>query len=418
MENIKIKDLKDKKFHFIGIGGISMSALAFILKQNKIYVQGSDVSANDEVKKLQKKGVKVFDNHDAKNLKDIDIVVYSSAIKDDNVELEFAKSKNIIILKRAELLGLVAGMYKHVVAIAGSHGKTTTTAMLAEIFMQAGLNPTFHIGGVLNSINSNYKLGNKKFFITEACEYKDNYLYLNPDISVVLNIDSDHLDYFKNIDNVKYSFKRYIANTKTGGFSVVCADDENSLELNNLNSIATFGLSSKADIYAANIKEYKPCHYSFDVVFSKFKLGNIKLNILGRHNVYNALASVIVALACAIDFCDIKIALESFSGVKRRCQKIAEINGALIYHDYAHHPVQIEKMIKVGRDLTRKNKGRVLVVFEPHTFSRTKFLIKEFVESFALADKIILAPVYSARENNQAKRCCFVAGCWNYWKTF
>ncbi len=398
MDNIKLQDLKDKKFHFIGIGGISMSALALILKRNKIQVQGSDLASNNETKKLQRNGIVVFDNHSSKNLNDIDVVVYSSAIHEDNEEYKTAISKKLILLKRAELLGMISELYKYTIAIAGSHGKTTTTAMISEIFMQAGLKPTFHIGGSLNSIRSNYKLGNKKFFITEACEYKDNYLYLNPNISVILNVDCDHLDYFKNLDGVKNSFNRFANQVKKGGIRVISYDDNNSDELKHSENVATFGICKDADVYAVNIKEYKPCYYSFDVIFSKFKLGNIKLNILGKHNIYNALASIVVSLACAIDFCDIKQALKNFSGVERRCQKICEINGVQVYHDYAHHPKQIEKMINVGRMLTRKNKGRVIVVFEPHTYSRTKFLIDEFALCFKKADVVIFAPVYSARE--------------------
>lgn len=399
MDNIKLRDLKDKKFHFIGIGGISMSALALILKRNKIYVQGSDISKNAETEKLEKKGVKIFYEHSSKNIKDVDVVVYTSAISENNAELKCAISKKKIILKRAELLGMIAELYKCVIAVAGSHGKTTATAMICEIFMHAGLKPTFHIGGNLNSIKSNYKLGNKKFFITEACEYKDNFLFIKPNIAVTLNIDADHLDYFKDIDGVKNSFKKFQAGVKAGGISVVCNDDENSKCLLNGKNTATFGLFKGADIYAVNIKEYKPCHYSFDVVFSKFKLGNIKLNIIGKHNILNALASVLVSLACAIDFCYIKEALESFSGVERRCQKITEIHGIQIYHDYAHHPEQIKKMIEVGKCLTKKKNGKVIVVFEPHTYSRTMNLIDEFVGCFKNADKVILAPVYSARED-------------------
>lgn len=398
MENIKLKDLKDKRFHFIGIGGISMSALAFILVQNKFYVQGSDIGHNSEIVKLSKKGVKVFDKHSASNLKNIDVVVYTSAVSEDNAELKYAISKKMIILKRAELLGLISEMYKYVIAIAGSHGKTTTTAMLSEVFMKAGLKPTFHIGGVLNSIHSNYMLANKKFFITEACEYKDNYLFIKPDISVVLNVDEDHLDYFKNLEGVKNSYKKFQSNLKDGGISVISKCDKNSSHLLKFKNVVTFGNKKNSDIYAINVKEYKPCYYSFDVVFSKFKLGNIKLNILGKHNVYNALACICVSLACEIEFCDIKYALEKFSGVERRCQKILEINGAYIYHDYAHHPEQIKKMIDVGRELTKKSKGRVFVVFEPHTYSRTKFLIDDFAKSFEKVDKVIFAPVYSARE--------------------
>ena len=399
MENIKLKDLKNKKFHFIGIGGISMSGLAMMLKRNGFFVQGSDLMFSEETKKLEKNSVKVFYEHNKNNLKDIDIVVYSSAILDDNEELKFAKNNKLILLKRAELLGLVSELYKIVIAVSGSHGKTTATAMISEIFMKADLKPTIHLGGVLNSISSNYKLGNKKYFITEACEYKDNYLYLKPDIAVVLNIDLDHLDYFKNIDNLKKSFFNFSKQVKVGGIVVVSADDENSKELFNQKNVAKFGGDKRADVFAVNIKEYKPCYYSFDVIFSRFKLGNIKLNIIGRHNIKNAVAAILVSLACGIDFCDIKYAIENFSGVKRRCEKICELNGFVVYHDYAHHPEQIKKMVEVGRDLTKKKKGKVIVVFEPHTYSRTKHLIDEFSICFENCDRVIIAPVYSAREN-------------------
>lgn len=400
MDKLNFKDLKTKRFHFIGIGGISMSGLAFMLVQNKIYVQGSDISQNAETKKLQQKGVKVFCGHNKENLNDADVVVYSSAIKDDNEELRQAKKDNLIILKRAELLGMIAKLYDVVIAVSGSHGKTTTTAMLAEIFMQAGKNPTFHIGGNLNSINASYKIQGKKFFIVEACEYKDNFLYIKPDIAVVLNIDADHLDYFHDLNGVKTSFEKFALGVKSNGIVIASNDDENSAEIIKTHkNVARFGLTNGADVYATFVKEYKPCYYSFDVKFSRFKLGNIKLNILGKHNVYNALASILVAICCGIDFCDIKTAMENFSGVERRCQKIAEINKVQIYHDYAHHPKQIEKMVQVGRELTKENAGRVIVVFEPHTFSRTKFLIDDFAKCFCGADLVIFSPVYSAREN-------------------
>lgn len=376
-----------------------MSALAQILNREKFYVQGSDLAENDEVKKLKKKGIKVFDCHNKNNVDGCDVVVYSSAIKDDNPELSLAKEKGLILIKRAELLGMIAESYKTVIAVAGSHGKTTTTAMLAEIFMQAGVKPTLHIGGSLKSISSNYKLGNKKFFITEACEYKDNFLYIKPDIAVVLNEDSDHLDYFGSIDGVKHSFYNFADSVRDGGIVIASGDDNNSKELFKLKNVSSFGLSKKSDLYAKNIKEYKPGYFKFDVYLCGHKLGDIELNILGQHNVYNALASVLVSIACGIDFCDIKFALENFSGVERRCEKIGSINGAVIYHDYAHHPSQIEKMIEMAKCLTKTTGGKIITVFEPHTYSRTKFLLEDFAKSFSKSDYVLFAPVYSARED-------------------
>ena len=402
MENFDLKNLKGKIVHFVGIGGISMSALALMLKSHKISVQGSDDSLGGEVKKLRKKGVTVFVGHDAKNVHGADVVVYSSAIAKDNPELVFARQNKLLIIKRAELLGMLAKNYKFVVSVAGSHGKTTASAMIAEMMQKAGLKPTVHLGGISNALNSNYKIGNKKYFVTESCEYKDNYLHINPDISVILNIDADHLDYFKTLQGVKDSFLKFAGNTRVGGVNFICADDENSQSLMALDNAVTFGHLKNANLQARNIKEYKPCYYCFDAYFAKCKLGKIRLNVVGKHNVYNALACLLVALAFEIDFEVAKDAIENFLGVKRRCQKIAEKNGVQIYHDYAHHPKQIAEMIEVGKRLCKKDKGRVVVVFEPHTYSRTKFLLKGFVESLCAADKIFLAPVYSARESATA----------------
>lgn len=398
MENFSLKFLKDKKVHFIGIGGISMSSLVLMLKSHKIEVQGSDETENQEVKKLRKKGVTVFIGHNKNNIAGASVVVYSSAIGDDNPELQEAKTCGLLIIKRAELLGMIAGGYKTVVSVAGSHGKTTATAMISEIFLNAKINPTLHLGGVLTKINSNHKIGSKKIFVTESCEYKDNFLFLKPDISVILNIDADHLDYFGSLAGVKNSFLKFSKNTKKGGINIVCYDDENSKELLNQENTVSFGIGKGADIYACKIKEYMPCYYSFDVVFFGYKLGNMKLNIIGKHNILNALVATLVGLVFAIDFCDIKQSIENFGGVERRCQKIAEIEGVQIYHDYAHHPEQIKKMVDVAKRLTRKSKGKIFVVFEPHTYSRTKFLINEFAESFIGAHHVVIAPVYSARE--------------------
>ncbi len=398
MEKMELRQLKNKKIHFIGIGGISMSALAQMLVKYGCTVQGSDLAENNETKILQKRNIKVFLGHDAENVAGVDAVCYTSAVHEDNPELVQARKLGIKILKRAELLGMIAENYKTVIAVAGSHGKTTTTAMIAEVFMQANLKPTLQLGGTLKKIHSNYKLGNKKFFIVEACEYKDNFLLIKPDIAVVLNVDSDHLDYFLTLDGVKLSFKKFAKNLKDGGICIACSDDENSKEILSLEDVSTFGKLKKSDVYAKNIREYKPGYFGFDAYFCGYKLGKIELNIFGEHNIYNALACILVCIACEIDFCDIKFALENFSGVERRSEKMGEINGAEVYHDYAHHPAQIEKMISLAKSLANNRGGRLFVVFEPHTYSRTKFLLEDFAKSFQGADHIIFAPAYSARE--------------------
>ena len=222
--------------------------------------------------------------------------------------------------------------------------------------------------------------GGKQYFITEACEYKDNYLFIKPDIAVILNVDSDHLDYFLDLDGVKESFYKFSQNIKEGGVCVCCRDDKNSAKIASLSNVLTFGENKSCDIYAANIREKPFGKFSFDAMLCGFKLGNIELNIMGKHNIYNALASIMVALACGIDFCDIKFALENFSGVGRRCEVVGELNGAEVIHDYAHHPAQIEKMLSLARELAKKSNGKVITVFEPHTFSRTKFLLEDFAQ--------------------------------------
>lgn len=399
MINLKLKNLKEKTFHFIGIGGISMSALAQILKKNGYKIQGSDLSNNDEVLKLRQKGIKIFSEHLASNLQGVSVVVYSSAIHFDNEELVEAKRKGLVLIKRAELLGLISSEYGCVIAIAGSHGKTTATAMISEMFLRAGLKPTIHIGGKDNLIHSNYKIGNKKYFITEACEYMDNYKYISPDISVILNIDSDHLDYFGSQENVIKSFESYAKQTRVGGVVFANKDDVNSENIISYENCSNFGIKEKSDIQAKNIREYLPCRYSFDTYFCGVNLGKIKLNILGKHNIYNALATIMVGLANEIDFDVIKYSLENFMGVERRCQKVRSINGAVVYHDYAHHPKQIEKMVKIASDFCQKSGGKIITVFEPHTYSRTAFLLDDFARSFCGSDFVILAPVYSARES-------------------
>lgn len=393
----KLQVFKGKKFHFIGIGGVSMSALAQILKLRGFYVQGSDENVNAEVKKLARKNIKVCIGHSKDNVLGVDVVVYSSAVHVDNPELAQARKLKLIVLKRAELLGLIADEYKTVISIAGSHGKTTTTAMIAEMFINAGLKPTVHIGGNLKSLKSNVKIGNKKYFITENCEYKDNFLFIRPDISVILNLDSDHLDYFKSLAGVKRSFYRFAQGINSGGLNLVFDSDDNLDEIKGLDSSVGFGFKTCSDFCATNINEYKNGFYSFDVELKGCKIGEIRLNIVGKHNVINALASVFVGFICGIDFDTIKRSLETFSGVERRCDKVGVINEADIYHDYAHHPAQIKKMIETAK-CVKGEQGRIITIFEPHTFSRTKYLLQEFAESFCDSDYVFLLPVYSARE--------------------
>ena len=364
-----------KKFHFLGVGGVSMSALARFLVQKGHKVSGVDIKKN-----LRIRGVCTSKRQALKKLKNADFVVVSNAIKATDKDLNFAKTLNKTILSRGELLAEIAKMHKCVIAVSGTHGKTTTTEMLAEVFTMAGLNPTVHIGGVSNFFNDNLRVGGGEYFITEACEYHDSFLCLNPDISIVLNVEEEHLDYFKTFENEKKSFEKFMAKSKV----VVC---HKSLEKT---SAITFGDGGVFDA-----KDIKRCEQKICFCVQKNGKGfcKITLNSFNQKNVLNALAVTTVCDKLGIDKKTLKKAFANFKGVKRRSQVLSK--SPLVIHDYAHHPTEIENMIMSARDFFQKP---VWVVFEPHTYSRTKDLFQDFVRVLALADKIFLLPTYSARE--------------------
>lgn len=386
-----------KHMHFLGIGGISQSALAIILKSKGYTISGSDKTESKVTKKLQCLGIDVCINGVSKCIKDSDIVIVSAAIADDDQELLLAQKLGKKIITRSQALGNLAGQYKHVISIAGCHGKTTTTAMISKIFCDAGLDPTIHIGGEVNFIDGNVRVGGNDFFITEACEYMDSFLSLKSDVSVILNIQKDHLDYFKNLNNIKRSFARFASHTKNGGLVVYCADDQNIKGYFGVRSVG-FSLEGKGVISAENIKEYEPGKYSFNCKILSKKLCKIQLSVFGRHNIFNALAAICVALNFGIHVKTIKKSLLEFSGVKRRFQEYPSVNGAKVIHDYAHHPTEIISTLSAAKSITR---GDIFVVFQPHTYSRTKLLLDEFSLCFSDAKEVIVYKTYPARENPQ-----------------
>lgn len=396
---LNFDEFRGRRVHFVGIGGISMSALAQILFKGGVMVQGSDVSENDEVRTLRALGIVVFLGHRESNLDGVDTVVYSSAIHEDNIELVTAKKRGLTLLRRAELLGSVAERFGRVVAVCGSHGKTTASAMISEILLRAGFDPSLHIGGKLLAIDSNYRLGGDELFVTEACEYEDNFLHIHPDVAVVLNIDSDHLDYFHKLSGVKKSFDKFCEGIRRGGVLFVCADDPHCKHLLGRENVTSFGFGRRAELRAVNERVYENGKFEFDLLFMGAYLGKIRLNVLGRHNIYNALAAILVALLFDIDFKVFADALFEFKGTLRRSQVLGRAFGALSMHDYAHHPRQIASMISSAQNLPHK---KIVVVFEPHTYSRTKFLLKDFAKSFKGTDLLILLPAYSARESRDA----------------
>lgn len=383
-----------KNIHFIGIGGISQSALAIILKHNGYNVSGSDCTASIITNKLINMGIKVYIGHNPSNVNGADIVVYSAAIKPDNPEMQQALKLGLATVSRASMLGTIAQAHNKVISVSGSHGKTTTTGMLANIFLQAHKNPTVHIGGNLPQIKGNVRVGSKQYFITEACEYCDSFLSLQSYYSVVLNMQKDHMDYFKNMSNMQKSFNKYAKNTNSSGFLIINADDNKCKKLKTDATIITYGIVNTAHITAKNIKCNNKQKYSYSLYVCGVKTAKIKLSVSGKHNIYNSLAAISVAIAEGISIKHIKKALRNYKTSQRRFEYIKH-NKATIVHDYAHHPTEIMASINTAKQMC---KGKLIVAFEPHTYSRTKYLYKDFTTCFSGADKLFLCPIYAARE--------------------
>jgi len=376
---------------FVGIGGISMSALALLLKRINKKCSGSDLIKSKITKNLKKQGVKVFYKHKASNIKNCDLVVFSGAIPNQNPEIIKAQQLNIPVIERSELLYLVSCEYKNVIAISGTHGKTTTTAMIAYIFMLCGLKPTVHLGGEFDYINGNVMLGEKEYFITEACEFRDSFLTLRPNVSVINNIELEHLDYFKNLNNEIKSFNKFAKNTK----NVCFINGKYKNYIKNKNKLQSFGYSNTNALYVRNIKKGIDSKYSFDCYKGKNYIGNFKLNVYGRHNIENALSAISVCLHFNIDYNVIYLGLKTFNNVHRRFEVLGLYKNCMMIHDYAHHPTEILNTIKTCKEVFKK---KVVCVFQPHTYSRTKTLIENFSKCFDGLDCLYLLKTYSARE--------------------
>lgn len=386
-----------KNIYIIGMGGISLSALAVMLLQKNYNVCGSDEKDNEQLQKLRELGAKVYIGHNKAHItKDLDLVVFSAAIEESNEELLAAKNMGIKIITRSEMLGLISSEYDCVISVAGTHGKTTTTGMLSSIFLNSGLNPTIHIGGEFSKIKGNVHAGGTKHFITEACEYVDSFLSLKNSYAIILNIQKDHMDYFKTMVNLYNSFQKFANNTNKNGFVIVNGDDEKCNKIVAPCTKITFGLSNNVDVQAVNIRKMCSGKYSFDCVIHGKNIGSFELGVYGRHNIYNALASIAVAYFEDIDLSVTKQTLLEFEGVNRRFQNVGKINEATVIHDYAHHPSEIKASLATAREIFS---GKLYCIFQPHTFSRTKTLWNEFCECFSGADLTILYPIYPAREN-------------------
>ena len=402
---MKINIANNEVIHFVGIGGIGMSGLAQIMKNMGFVIQGSDISKNKNIDRLKKIGIKIYNNHRIKNLKKVTMVIISSAIKKNNVELIAAKSKNLQIFKRAEMLANVIGLKKNII-ITGSHGKTTTTSLVANILLEAGLDPTVINGGIINSLKNNAQLGKGEWAVTEADESDGSFLKLPINYSIVTNIDKEHLDFYKSFNKLKRSFSTFIKKTPSFGKSLVCIDNKNLRSLLSTispNSYLTYGFNINSNYQICNVK--KNVNYStFDLKIKLNKnrvnnINNIKLNLIGDHNISNATGSIAVALNLGIKISKIKDALRKFLGIQRRFTKVAVIGNREFYDDYAHHPTEIKAVIHGAKQVYKKRK--IVCVFQPHRYSRINLLKNEFASSFKDADMVILCPVYSAGEKNK-----------------
>ena len=398
----KIRIGSKEKIHFIGIGGIGMSGLAQVMHRMGFNVQGSDLSNSRNVERCRRIKIKIFSRHSRKNLKDATIVVRSSAIKNNNPEIIAAKKRRIKIFKRAEMLGHVVSLKKNIV-VTGSHGKTTTTSLIAKILSEAKLDPTIVNGGVVNSLGGSAKLGKGDWAVLEADESDGSFLNLPVNYSVVTNVDEEHLDFYKNFKNLKKSFENFINKTPTFGKSFLCTDNQElkkiAFKLKSRNFL-TYGFNKKANYQILNTI-YKKNHSVFDLRIStpllKTKtIRKIKVNLIGSHNILNSVAAIALCSYIGVNLKTIKKSLKEFAGIQRRMTKVLKFNGNDFFDDYAHHPTEIKSVLE---SLKRTNpKKKIISVFQPHRYSRVKLLKKQFSFSFKSSDKLILCPVYSAGE--------------------
>ncbi len=384
-----------KRIHFIGIGGAGMSGLAEVFHCTGYMVQGSDIKKTKVTDRLEQTGIRVEESHCAKNIEGADYVVYSSCITEENAELKEARQRRIPVLRRIEALNMLMGD-KDLVAVSGAHGKTTTSSLIAYLLIKAGMDPTVFIGADVDFLDGNARYGRSNIVVTEADESDGSFLFLNPLYSVSTNIDREHMDYFSTMDNVMAAYKKFIENTKEGGGAFVCADDANLNEIakNSSRRIARYGISKHAEIRAEGIELMGLDGCAFDLVFKGKALGRIKISLIGMHNILNALAAIGVAMDMGVDFSTIKNIIADFKSADRRFIVTELHSDILVIDDYAHHPTEIKATLKALEDSGR----RIVAVFQPHRYSRTKYLKEQFGKCFDLADHLVITDIYSAHE--------------------
>lgn len=387
--------------HFTGIGGISMSALAEIMISRGFTVTGSDSHESEITDHLESLGAKIFYNQVAGNISsDIDVLIYTAAVKQDNPELVKAKELGIPLLTRAEFLGQIMLNYPMAIGVSGTHGKTTTTSMLSQIMLEGNTDPTILVGGIMPAIHGNTRVGHSDKLITEACEYTNSFLSFKPNMAIILNVAADHLDFFKDLDDIRHSFRKFAELVPDDGFLVINSDIDN-LEYftDGLKcKVITVGSDpAKSDYSATNIEYDQFAKGSYDLVVNGEKSFHVALNVTGEHNIYNSLAAIAAAHAMGISDENIKAGLTQYGGTDRRFQYKGKVGDVTIIDDYAHHPDEITATIKTAKHYPHK---KMWVVFQPHTYSRTKSLLPEFGKALKEADAVVLADIYAAREKD------------------
>ena len=386
--------------HFIGIGGISMSGLAEILLQEHFTISGSDSRESDLTRKLEQAGARIFYGQRASNIiEGIRLVVYTAAIHPDNPELSEAVNRGIPTLTRAELLGQIMANYRNSIGVSGTHGKTTTTSMITQILLEAHKDPTVSVGGILKSIDGNIRVGSSDVFLTEACEYTNSFLHFRPRYALILNIEEDHMDFFHNLEEIRHSFRAFAHKTPADGAVIIHGAIDRYQEITDgiAGRTITYGLDPSFEYYADNICFHAQGYAYFTLMHNGSPLGTIDLHVPGIHNVSNALAAAALATEMGISFSFIQKALADFNGTARRFEYKGSLGGITVIDDYAHHPTEIAATLSAAENYPH---DRIICVFQPHTYTRTKAFLKDFAKALSLADIVVLADIYAARETN------------------
>ncbi len=399
MPQFSISDLKPgSSVHMIGIGGISMSALAHMLLDFGYRVSGSDANASHLTEDLQRTGAKIYIGQSADNIENPDLVCYTAAISPSNPELQKARTLSVPVIERAELLGALMTLYRYPIAVAGTHGKTTTTSMLSLVLLEADTDPTILVGGELPQISGNFRLGKKDYLPFEACEYVESFLCFHPFLSIITNVEEDHLDYFSDINHIISSFRKFASLTSPSGCIIVCSDDKHACQVvqNTDKKVVFYGIrETNADYTPGNLVIDKSGYPHFTVFRKGEPLVELDMKVAGDHNIQNALAVTAAADFLGLSMDAVKRGLEAFTGTKRRFERLGKVNGCEIVDDYAHHPTEIRTTLESAKKMGYRN---TWVVFQPHTYTRTSSLLHDFAEVLPLADHVMIADIFPARE--------------------